>query len=99
MKIIGGKLVAFNDVTKKPIASIELRTAVGVLDDQDPEADTATLRKRRDSEAMFQVERSFRLLFPDDEEILFFADTDEEKSRWYVYHLRPFQTQLLRLHS
>jgi hypothetical protein len=30
------------------------------------------------------VERSFRLIFPNDEEIVFFADTDEEKAKWSV---------------
>ncbi|KAL1746171.1 hypothetical protein HDZ31DRAFT_62431 [Schizophyllum fasciatum] len=28
------------------------------------------------------VERSVRLIFPGDEEILFFADSDEEKDKW-----------------
>lgn len=32
-------------------------------------------------DGLFGVERSFRLVFPT-EEILFFADTDEEKAKW-----------------
>ena len=33
---------------------------------------------------MYGVERSFRLFFPNNEEIVFFADTDEEKYKWFV---------------
>ncbi|RXW25072.1 hypothetical protein EST38_g810 [Candolleomyces aberdarensis] len=74
-RIIGGNLVAFNDVTKKATASIDLKKAIRLEDDQD----------RRDSsryETMYGVERSFRLIFPNDEEIVFFADTDDEKAKW-----------------
>ena len=35
-------------------------------------------------EGPYGVERSFRLLFKNDMEIQFFADTDEEKTAWYV---------------
>ena len=31
------------------------------------------------------VERSFRLIFPGDQEIIFFADTDDETDQWYVF--------------
>ena len=37
----------------------------------------------------YGVERSFRLLFPNDQEIIFFADTDEEKDKWCVRFLYP----------
>lgn len=82
--MIGANLVAFNDVTKKATATMDLRKLVGVHDDDDPEASSNSLRRRvRDSyDDVFKVERSFRLLFPDDEEIEFFADTDEEKAKW-----------------
>jgi len=33
-------------------------------------------------DGLYGVERSFRLIFPHDQEILFFADTDEEKIKW-----------------
>ncbi len=35
-----------------------------------------------DFDAMYGVERSFRLVFPNKQEIMFFADTDEEKAIW-----------------
>lgn len=78
--------MAFNDVTKKATATIEMKQVVGVYDDNEPASNTATVRRRaRDSyDAIFKVERSFRLLFADEEEIEFFADTDEEKARWWV---------------
>ncbi|KAF9529228.1 hypothetical protein CPB83DRAFT_812523 [Crepidotus variabilis] len=75
-RVIGSNLVAFNDVTKRATATIDLKKAVGVEDNershQSPDED----------DALYGVERSFRLIFPQNQEILFFADTDEEKSRW-----------------
>lgn len=73
--------MAFNDVTKRATATIDLKKAIAIEDDQDPK----TAAKRRDVDdfdAMYGVERSFRLVFPHHQEITFFADTDEEKSRW-----------------
>ncbi|KAF8308284.1 hypothetical protein DL93DRAFT_2171244 [Clavulina sp. PMI_390] len=85
-RVIGAKLVAFNDVTKKATATIELKRVVAVCDDNEPDAGStsATVRRRaRDSyDAVFKVERSFRLVFADEEEIEFFADTDAEKAKW-----------------
>ncbi|KAF6763079.1 hypothetical protein DFP72DRAFT_1030227 [Ephemerocybe angulata] len=52
------------------IAFNDLRRAIRLDDEQD-----------MDDEAMYGVERSFRLVFPH-EEIVFFADTDEEKAKW-----------------
>jgi hypothetical protein len=82
-------LVAFNDVTKKVTATINLKNAIAVEDNQDPHsnpkspASGVTSRSRHDEyDGIYGVERSFRLIFPDDEEITFFADTDEEKARW-----------------
>lgn len=83
-------MVAFNDVTKKPTATIELRKAIAVEDDNEPPAPGTISRKRRPrDDATFKVERSFRLVFPDDEEISFFADNDEDKAKWCVTAL-PF---------
>lgn len=47
------------------------------------------MRKRASDsyDAIFKVERSFRLLFRDEEEIEFFADTDEDKTKWLVRSL------------
>jgi hypothetical protein len=43
---------------------------------------------------MYGVERSFRLIFPSDEEIVFFADTDDEKAKWYVRAVSPLYVYL-----
>ena len=82
--MIGGNLVAYNDVTKKITTKIDLRHAKTVIDEDD------TSRRRRDSaDALFQIDRAFRIVFdrttqgsrrPD--EICFYADTDEEKTQW-----------------
>lgn len=81
-RVVGGSLVAYNDVTKKITAKIELKHAVAVHDD---DSDTATLSRRRDSaDALFQVERSFRVKFVGGEEICFYADSNEEKEQWFV---------------
>ena len=86
--MIGAKLIAFNDVTKKATATIELRKAISVEDDNEglsPNLTQASINRRRtrDSyDAGTKVERSFRLLFPGDDEIEFYADTDEEKYKW-----------------
>lgn len=83
IKVVGANLVAFNDVTNKPTATIELKKATGVIDDQDPSG-LAYRGARSDEDSVFPVERSFRLLFPNDGEIAFFADSDAEKSKWCV---------------
>ena len=75
--------MAFNDVTKRATATIELRKVVAVHDDNDPESDRPLRRRTSDTyDAIFRVERSFRLVFADGEEIEFFADTDEDKAKW-----------------
>lgn len=83
-RITGANLVAFNDVTKKATATINLKKAIAVEDTQD--ARSAALRPdnhhRDNFDSLIAVERSFRLVFPSEQEILFFADSDEEKTRW-----------------
>ncbi|KXN91002.1 Bud site selection protein BUD4 [Leucoagaricus sp. SymC.cos] len=83
-RVIGANLVAFNDVTRKATATIDLKKAIAVQDDQDIRNPLSPLARSRgyDDDALFGVERSFRLIFPQDQEIIFFADTDEEKFRW-----------------
>lgn len=77
-------------MTKKATATIGLKKAIAVEDDQEALADAmspTTARSSRyadDYDGVGGVERSFRLIFPDDEEIMFFADTDEEKAKWSV---------------
>ncbi|RDB25315.1 Bud site selection protein BUD4 [Hypsizygus marmoreus] len=86
LRVIGANLVAFNDVTKKATATIDLKKAIAVEDDQEVRSNTlsptAGRNSRYDDDDRYGVERSFRLIFPQNQEIIFFADTDEEKSRW-----------------
>ncbi|KAJ7928485.1 hypothetical protein B0H13DRAFT_1967482 [Mycena leptocephala] len=89
LRVIGANLVAFNDVTKKATATIDLKKAVAVEDDQEARgamspasAKTARSSRYDEYDGLYGVERSFRLVFPNDQEILFFADTDEEKGKW-----------------
>ncbi|KIM75804.1 hypothetical protein PILCRDRAFT_91923 [Piloderma croceum F 1598] len=84
LRVIGANLVAFNDVTKKATATIGLKKAIAVEDDQADPLSSAAARSRDDYDGLGGVERSFRLIFPNDEEIVFFADTDEEKAKWSV---------------
>ncbi|KIJ15469.1 hypothetical protein PAXINDRAFT_168965 [Paxillus involutus ATCC 200175] len=83
-RVTGANLIAFNDVTKKATATINLKKAVAIEDTQDARlgALSRTGRYRDDYDSLCAVERSFRLVFPGDQEILFFADSDEEKARW-----------------
>jgi hypothetical protein len=91
LRVIGANLVAFNDVTKKATATIDLKKAVAVEDDQEARgamspasAKTARSSRYDEYDGLYGVERSFRLVFPNDQEILFFADTDEEKGKWWA---------------
>ncbi|KAI0349954.1 hypothetical protein OH77DRAFT_1464614 [Trametes cingulata] len=86
-RIIGANMIAFNDVTKRAITTIDLRKAIAVEDDRTPvlsPASGATSRSHFDDDRMYGVERAFRLVFGPgpDQEITFFADTDAEKQRW-----------------
>lgn len=91
-RVIGANLVAFNDVTKKAITTIDLKKAQAVEDDEVTRnelltpASAISARSSRyvEFDVPYGVERSFRLIFPNDQEIIFFADTDEEKDKWYV---------------
>jgi hypothetical protein len=74
MRIVGGTLEATSDVTKKITARIDLSKMVAIRDDNAEPAD-------RD-EYVDSVERSFRLVFDDGEEIQFFADKDKDKEDW-----------------
>ncbi|KAJ7125048.1 hypothetical protein C8R44DRAFT_980288 [Mycena epipterygia] len=89
LRVIGANLVAFNDVTKKATATIDLKKAVAVEDDQEvrgamspSSAMTARSSRYDEYDGLYGVERSFRLVFPNDQEIVFFADTDDEKAKW-----------------
>ncbi|KAF8160762.1 hypothetical protein B0H34DRAFT_697981 [Crassisporium funariophilum] len=91
LRVIGSNLVAFNDVTKKATATIDLKKAIAVEDDQEARSNALSpssgngnrgSRYADEYDGLYGVERSFRLLFPEDQEIIFFADTDEEKAKW-----------------
>ncbi|KIJ51349.1 hypothetical protein M422DRAFT_26767 [Sphaerobolus stellatus SS14] len=83
LRVVGSSLIAFNDVTKKVTATIDLKKATAVEDDDPAAALPGMPSRQRDSyDGGYRVERSFRLIFRGDDEIQFFADTDEEKSRW-----------------
>ncbi|ESK93623.1 gtp binding protein [Moniliophthora roreri MCA 2997] len=89
LRVVGANLIAFNDVTKRVTATINLKSAIAVEDDQEarngtlsPASGTTARSARHEYEGLYGVERSFRLIFPGDEEICFFADTDEDKARW-----------------
>jgi hypothetical protein len=85
LRVIGANLVAFNDVTKKATATINLKKAIAVEDNQDMRTGAlGPARSVDDCDGMFAVERSFRLIFPGHQEIFFFADTDDEKAKWYA---------------
>ncbi|KAG1877598.1 hypothetical protein DFJ58DRAFT_751930 [Suillus subalutaceus] len=83
LRVIGANLVAFNDVTKKATATINLKKAIAVEDNQDTRTGALSRARSADNyDGMFAVERSFRLIFPGNQEIFFFADTDDEKAKW-----------------
>ncbi|KAF5386200.1 hypothetical protein D9615_002280 [Tricholomella constricta] len=94
LRVIGANLVAFNHVTKKATATIDLKRAIAVEDDQGA---------RRNVLSPGSGARSSQYDEYDDQEILFFADTDEEKARWLdvlralVGHIppHPFWAELL----
>lgn len=75
--------MSYNDVTKKPTSTIELKKAVAVVDDQDSKVQPPSIARRRESyNDASLVKHSFRLLLPDNEEIAFFADNEEDKTKW-----------------
>lgn len=88
-RVIGANLVAFNDVTKRATVTIDLRKAIAVEDISDPRERVLSPSSAQTStssfdeyESLYCVERSFRLRFERNLEILFFTDTAEEKERW-----------------
>lgn len=82
-------------MTKRATATIDLKKAIAVEDDQDVRNNAMSPASRMSGrsgsrcadeyDGLYGVERSFRLIFPADQEILFFADTDEEKTKWCVF--------------
>ncbi|WVQ76151.1 hypothetical protein IAR50_005803 [Cryptococcus sp. DSM 104548] len=87
-KILGGNLIAINEVTKKQVAKIDLRQAVSITDLNTASCGSpntvATKRGDYDEDGGFfgQRPRSFEILFQDGEAIVFMADTDKAKEGW-----------------
>ena len=75
-----------NEVTKKHVASIDLRQAVGLVDlnavGGSPKS-RMTLRRGSD-EGMTTRPRSFEVEFKDGAGIIFAADTEAAKKEWSV---------------
>ncbi|KAH7926937.1 hypothetical protein BV22DRAFT_1085889 [Leucogyrophana mollusca] len=84
LRVIGANLVAFNDITKKATATINLKKALAVEDTEDTKSGALSPGRQfgDDYDSLYGVERSFRLIFPGKQEILFFADTNDEKAKW-----------------
>ncbi|KAI0090533.1 hypothetical protein BDY19DRAFT_991978 [Irpex rosettiformis] len=90
VRIVGASMVAYNDITRKPITTIDLKKAVAVQDDHEPHIDvrspasavSAKSSRYIDHDGPSGVERSFRLIFNNKEEITFYTDTDGEKEQW-----------------
>lgn len=91
MTIKGNQLLAWNEITKKFHAAIDLSQAMHLEDCNSDLKDTASDARSRSShsksasnkeEEPYTVERSFKITFKDESEVQFFADTDDEKADW-----------------
>ncbi|KIM23022.1 hypothetical protein M408DRAFT_78146 [Serendipita vermifera MAFF 305830] len=100
LRVLGASLIAYNDITKKPITTMDLRKVTLVEDDGrggvpptiirppgDPEEQLnppKRIRRQRSFNALAGIEHSFRMIFDGNEndEVCFFADSAEEKTRW-----------------
>ncbi|TBU23853.1 hypothetical protein BD311DRAFT_703183 [Dichomitus squalens] len=85
LRIIGCSLIAYNDVTRRAIASIDLRKATAVDDGrkepiQSP-ASGGTAHSYDDDDAFGAGRHGFQLKFGS-EHITFVADTEQEKDDW-----------------
>ncbi|OCF40741.1 hypothetical protein I317_05436 [Kwoniella heveanensis CBS 569] len=86
-KLIGGNLVAINEVTKKEVTKIDLRQALSVVDLNAEQGggtpkSRMTMRPRGSDEGFGARPRSFLLEFKDGDNITFAADTDKAKETW-----------------
>ncbi|KAI0325319.1 hypothetical protein GY45DRAFT_1261096 [Cubamyces sp. BRFM 1775] len=86
-RVVGPNMVAYNDVTKRAIAKIDLRKVIAVEDDRSPvlsPASGVSTRSQFDDDRLCGVEHAFRLVIDSrpDQDIVFFADSDDEKQRW-----------------
>lgn len=53
-----------------------------MIDIEDARKSARSSKDMDEYEDLYGVERSFRVKFTHDQEIIFFADTDEEKAQW-----------------
>ena len=95
--------MAFNDVTKRAITTVDLKKAVSLYDDQERNMKTPASHASSSSyddefDGPCGVERSFKLLFPGNQKISFFADTEADKARWYVHSDQIYPT-IAQTHS
>ncbi|WVF65953.1 hypothetical protein IAT40_000691 [Kwoniella sp. CBS 6097] len=86
-KLIGGNLVAINEVTKKEVTKIDLRQALSVVDLNAEQGggtpkSRMTMRPRESDEGFGARPRSFMVEFKDGDGIIFAADTDKAKEIW-----------------
>jgi len=84
-KLVGGNLIAINEVTKKEVTSISLRKATGLVDLNatfGSPTSRATARPRSSEEGFAVRPRSFMVEFGEDDGIVFAADKDNEKTTW-----------------
>ncbi|WWC99204.1 hypothetical protein V866_006099 [Kwoniella sp. B9012] len=85
-KLIGGNLVAINEVTKKEVTKIDLRQAISVIDlnaqDNGTPKSRMTMRPRSSDEGLSVRPRCFMVEFTDGEGITFAADNDKSKEVW-----------------
>lgn len=86
IRIIGSRIVPFNEITKKSYVEIDLSSVIAVEDPNAPISATNSGINRSSSqefdEAPWRVDNSINLVFQDGDSILFFADTKEEKVKW-----------------
>lgn len=92
-KLIGGNLVAYNEITRKEVTTIDLRQATGVTDlnpdqsQRDLQSASKPVRLEMDDEGMGMFgarPRSFRVEFKGGQGIVFSADRDTDKATWSV---------------
>ena len=94
-------MVAFNDVTKRTITTFDLKKVVCFYDDQERNMKTPASHASSSSyddefDSPCGVERSFKLLFPGNQRISFFADTEADKVRWYECSSSIYPNSLLK---
>ena len=94
-------MVAFSDMAKRAITTVDPKKAVCLYDDQERNMKTPASHASSSSyddefDSLCGVERSFKLLFPRNQRISFFADTEADKARWYERSNSIYPNSLLK---